>query len=302
MLKKLAAISLILIVCVLLSASGWKTDAETLRERNAKTLDQWMSTKMILLEDGTVVSSQGAGYKDWTDVVSVSAAETYTAALRKDGTVVVDEGYGDYRSSVVSEWKDIVDLCANFHFCCVGLKSDGTLVFSNDGFNDDPTFQVVRKWKDIVSIESCFFFIAALHPDGTVEAANCGTGEIYDLSEWTDIVQIAVSEGNVFGLRADGKVLVGGMQMDFSGVEEWTDVVSVFTDYPSPIGLRADGTLLVLDNYKKMGYLRTWDNMAAVAPYGDFGAHTDGTLVFANENSYFRPTDVKAKLPWLPLG
>lgn len=300
MLKKPVAICLLLLACVLLSAAGWKTDAEMLRQRNAKTLDSFASTDLILLEDGTVLSGRGVLFDGETDFVSVSASEVYAVALRSDGTVAVHfDGFdaGDY----LSAWTDIVDVCANFQYCTLGLKSDGSIVCETE-YTGDPLFQEVREWKDVVSLESCFFVVAGLHSDGTVTAVRCGDGgAVFDLSDWTDIVQIAVSGYCVYGLRADGRVLAAGTNTGFPGIDDWTDVIGIFPALHTPIALRRDGTLLVLDNSLNLDHLRTWDNMAAVAPSGGYGAHTDGTLVVWHYYYKVPPADAKARLPWLPL-
>ncbi|MBR3268868.1 MAG: hypothetical protein IKI58_09170, partial [Oscillospiraceae bacterium] len=65
-----------------------------------------------------------------------------------------------------------------------------------------------------------------------------------DLSDWSDIVSIAVGSFHTIGIQADGRLVVKGD--DRSGqpdVAGWTDIIAVAANSHS-IGLKNDGTVV----------------------------------------------------------
>ncbi|MCR5006248.1 MAG: hypothetical protein K6A77_10130 [Clostridiales bacterium] len=68
-----------------------------------------------------------------------------TAALRADGTMVVD-GNNGYGQCDVQDWTDITKAVA-YYTCTVGLRSDGTVVM-NGTDNQGHSFDL-SDWADI---------------------------------------------------------------------------------------------------------------------------------------------------------
>lgn len=83
--------------------------------------------------DGTVIAtglnnSGQCDLENWKDVVVISACGAITNGIKSDGTVVST-------SFEIEEWKDIVAITEVNHkgwMHCIGLKSDGTLVYTGD--------------------------------------------------------------------------------------------------------------------------------------------------------------------------
>ena len=192
-------------------------------------------------------------YQNWEHVVDLSVSDTVMAALFEDGTVKAaglpeNQVMTDYKTGLtmdgsceVDNWKDVKQVLAQYGRT-IGLKNDGTL------YCTDP--EIEEEWKaftDIQSIWGNINYCIGIRKDGT--AANLrifdgnGSG---NTAGWTDLVQIAVSNDHVAGLKADGTVVATGS--NFFGqcnVEAWTDVVSISAGDTATIGLTSDGRVLM---------------------------------------------------------
>ena len=113
--------------------------------------------------DGTVMLT-GEGYYSnydsteayneivsWTDIVKVSAGYGYGGncifGLKKDGTVVA-VGNNEHGQCNVSSWSDIVDIAAG-EYHCLGLRSDGTIVFAGADFMEEQKEIITNDWKNV---------------------------------------------------------------------------------------------------------------------------------------------------------
>lgn len=129
-------------------------------------------------------------YKNWSDLdqaVIGTFGNLAIAALRKDGTVVEDSTSPNYRGDLNSatKWTDVVYLAMGSGKLLVGVKSDGTVVYTGN-----------KKLR---------------------EAAN-------KTSTWTDIVKVFVSpdDKSVFGITVTGDVVVSGARS--GGVQDVVDI------------------------------------------------------------------------------
>lgn len=127
-------------------------------------------------------------HKDkWTDIVAISAGGrtySYTAALKKDKTVVVAYPNGLHRFDV-SDWSDIVAIAAGDSHL-VGLKSNGQVVIAT---LDSVGSRIVDGWEGITAISAGYGFTLGLTEDGKVEGiGNEWQGQI-DVDEWTGIMR-----------------------------------------------------------------------------------------------------------------
>ncbi len=140
---------------------------------------------------------------------TVSTGYDHTVALKNDGTVVA-VGDNEYGQCDVSDWTDIIAICAgDYH--TVGLKSDGTVVAV--GKNDKGQCDV-SGWKNIVAISVGYNHTVGLRFDGTVVAVGPEYSGKYnskcDVSGWKDIVAISAGEYHTVGLKVDGTVVAVG--------------------------------------------------------------------------------------------
>lgn len=205
----------------------------------------------------------------WREVAPpqvVSTSGTSTAAVRKDGTVLL-AGYGDYRQMQCQEWTNIVSVSTcNGH--TAGLKKDGTVVAVGDNqYKQCET----TSWSDIIAIDTYgLYYTFGLKSDGTVVYTGSrgsldeGSTEIQELSSWEDIAVIKNLDNTIVGIKTDGTVvtanIINGIKengyaygVDGELFEDWSDIISIakLWSYDSQlyryIGLKSDGTLVEKD-------------------------------------------------------
>lgn len=139
-----------------------------------------------------------------------------------------------------------------------------------------------------------------LKTDGTVIATGTNTADVYDVQEWTDIIDIAAGGDHSVALKADGTVVaVGADNQRQCQVEEWTDIVDIIAKDDRTIGLKADGTIvetgymgyelrgLYTDNGSRVNRA-VWNNLVAIATGSQtvVGLKSDGTVVAVGDNEY----------------
>ena len=235
-----------------------------------------------LKTDGTAVAvgefSDGRADVDtWTDVAAISVSDFHTAALFKDGTVSVN-GYNWYGECDVQDWKNIVQIQSTGF--TIGLKTDGTIVVAGDEERNKTVFAEYAKWTDIVAVYDSF----GLKADGTVVHLNSND---YDLSSWSDIIDLCCGNSHIIGLKENGTVIMECMHglrvpcnCDVSG---WTDIISVSAGAKHILGLKSDGTVVATgSNSNKQCEVADWKDIAAIKAgdsYSSFGIKKDGTVV-----------------------
>lgn len=110
-----------------------------------------------------------------------------------------------------------------------------------------------------------------------------------NVSEWSDIVQVAAGRYHTVGLRADGTVIAtGSNDWGQCRVEEWTGIVAVAAGGYHTVGLKADGTVVAVgwDAYGQCG-VRAWSDIVLIAA-GErhtVGVKSDGTAIASGDNS-----------------
>lgn len=231
--------------------------------------------------DGTI--SAGLLYdfheaESWTDIISLSAAESHVAGLKRDGTVVA-VGSNNKGQLNVQSWTDITALATGTDFT-VGLRSDGTVVVAGDftyAATEISLSEALSSWTDIVAIAAAGNrIVLGLKADGTVVYFSSFT---FHVENWTSIVAIAANENYVAGLRSDGTVVTAALEefkndinKDALAVETWTDVTRIFIDSNTTFGIQSDGTVLAAGDSKVQG------NHALLDIVNGRGLQTDGTV------------------------
>ena len=161
----------------------------------------------------------------WTDIKDIVSGPDMVAVLFGDGTVdFVSASTAFYQD--MREWTDIVAIDGlGVVGCIAGLKSDGTVVVSNHGVEENGTiYRDALEWSDIIAISKGFESLLGLKRDGTVVAAgNLRSGQ-ENIAEWTDIVAISAGQDIHVGLKRDGSIVIAG---DFGGRLELPDMTSM---------------------------------------------------------------------------
>ncbi len=246
----------------------------------------------------------------------IASGSMYTIVLNDDGTVnsyLMEElmknaskrtlmaaiGFGQCD---VSEWKDITAVSTS-RFCTVGLKKDGGIVATGDGWMAEE----VSQWKDIAAISVSDQCAAGIKRNGTVVTTN----EELDISGWENIVDISIGDNCIAGIKKDGTVVYavegadGTQKMYLNNLNntlsDWKDIVDIeITDgvlktFPNIIAVRKNGTVATaIFNDKEYDWVSSdnysnWKDIIDLSSYIGTGYYNaglkkDGTVVTNNEN------------------
>ena len=252
--------------------------------KNAAFISAGNSHTVGLKKDGTVVAvgENGSGQCDvsgWKDIIAVSAENYHTVGLKKDGTVVA---VGDNTSGQcnVSDWKDIIAVSAG-EWHTVGLKKDGTVVAVGKNVYGQCD---VSDWKDIIAVSAGYKHTVGLKKDGTVVAVGYNHFGQCDVSGWKDIIAVSAGDSHTVGLKKDGTVVaVGSNSSGQCNVSDWKDIIAVSAGYSHTVGLKKDGTVVAVDRNDDM---LDWKDIIAVSAgvNNTVGLKKDGSVVAVGWN------------------
>lgn len=169
---------------------------------------------MGLRSDGTVYNTyEYAGMGNWKNIVSIAPG----LGLKSNGTIEINKDSYMTRTyeSDIRSWTDITKIVAFdvYGNGAIGLKKDGTLVYSGGYFNNSAKLREIENWKDIVDIYTVGSYrIVGLKKDGSVVIVGKGYTEgtlktPIDLSRFTDMKSIAASDKFLIGIKNDGSII-----------------------------------------------------------------------------------------------
>ncbi len=146
----------------------------------------------------------------------------------------------------------------------------------------------VSGWTDIIEITSDHNHLIGLKSDGTVVAAQkYGEDEACEVSDWTDIITVATGYHHTAGVKSDGTVVaVGNNDYGQCDTSEWTDIVELSANYYSTVGLKSDGTVVATSNATYDVSEFTDLVSIASASWHFVGLKSDGTVVATGSNDY----------------
>ena len=292
--RKIKVILLILIICVVLAAI---TVLYIINTRNLSN-SGWQNVTAVsagnshtvgLRKDGTVVAVGWNYYgqcnvEDWTDIAAVNAGDSHTVGLKKDGTVV-SVGWNYYGQCDVGNWTDIIAVNAGGSHT-VGLKKDGTVVAAGQNYYGQCN---VEDWSDIVAVSAGDCHTVGLKKDGTVVAVGRNYDNQCDVGNWTDIIAVNAGGSHTVGLKKDGTVVaVGENSSGQCDVGAWTDIVAVHAGALHTVGLKKDGTVVAVgNNFYGTCNVDEWTDIVAVCADSSHtvGLKKDGTVVAIGENT-----------------
>ena len=160
--------------------------------------------------------------------------------------------------------------------------SDTTVVFvRNDKFvgrGDNSNGQIEIESENIFKVAEGNTFTVILKKDGTLDSAGLLTKYAKEISEWENIVDIAVGNGHIVALNHSGKVLCTGDkklgQCEFDGAEE---IKKVFAAKNGTFVLREDGKLEVSGDFVGKSQMKNIENISDISI-------SDNILAYVNEN------------------
>ena len=233
---------------------------------------------LVSLRDDRTVLAAGSNdsgqcnVQDWESIAAVYAYDSITAGLRTDGTVVV--AGRDALNESVSSWRNVTMLALGINHI-LGLTQDGRVLSA--GTNLSGCCET-GDWENIVSVWADDSLSIGITEEGRVKIAGSlyygmpeeEQNEVKErISSWTEIRQVRMDSGNIYGIRQDGTVLCDGRidEGNRDQIEMLEGVVSLAMGDGYFVELRADGTV------QKAGYCRPeieqeieqWKDVAALA-------------------------------------
>lgn len=282
-LSLLLAVAMIVGLLSGLTVTANAADDTALREAIAKRANTFSATAAVRNDGMVMFDNYMENYiiSGWTNIASVAKPVEYyePVALKWDGTVLTKNNH-PYRD-VISSWKNIVSVHELWFrgFELVALRLDGTVV------STDPD-SIYNTWTNVESLQQAEWdcsFVAGITKDGKVLCPH------FDVSLWTDVVQVDCSSEMIVGLCKDGTVLYA----DDNGskvMEGWTDVVQVAC-HQDVLALRSDGTVLTNANPKYLADFANWNDIVAIDNFWFqyIGLKADGSVVTAGEFDLAEP-------------
>lgn len=272
------------------------------------------SAAAALLDDGTVscsldrsadqnISVNGE-WLDWKDVVDISMNEEILAAVKADGSVVWCGGrVKEYEwlndtdtMGVIDTWQNMVQV-ATGPFDIAALRDDGSVEITGSIWTED-----LEENGGFVQV-AVYDALVCLRENGTVYcfAPSVYEGQTweYDVSGWTDIVQVSAGFDQILGLKADGTVVATGCN-DYGqcDTDSWSDIVQVYAGRDQSLGLKKDGTVVISGGYTGYGFgpetFAGWSDIVEVTGFFDqfMGLKSDGTIIYAGPAERYNPVYV----------
>ena len=123
--------------------------------------------------------------------------------------------------------------------------------------------------------------------NGTCVATGLNNNGQINVTNWTDIIQVACGGSHTVGLKADGTCVGTGLNSSGTGqinVTNWTDIIQVACGYDNTIGLKRDGTCVAVGSADLNGDSTGMDLLVdikqiALSRYNAIGVKNDGSVV-----------------------
>lgn len=231
--------------------------------------------------DGTAVAagstSDGKCAVDiWKNLVQADAGETLTLGLREDGTAVA-AGSNRQGQCDVSGWSGVIQVAAGAEHS-LGLREDGTVLAAG---SDEAGQCDVGGWAGIVRVDACGAVSAGLREDGTVALAGDADG-MQDALSWKGVVDIALGDGFLAGLLANGQVVTAGnIACLGNGTAAWSGIQVIAAGEGTLFGRKADGSIVRTSYVCGTVSKETFSDVVRVASGGGWllGLREDGTVI-----------------------
>ena len=231
--------------------------------------------------DGTAVAvgstSDGKCAVDiWKNLVQADAGETLTLGLREDGTAVA-AGSNRQGQCDVSGWSGVIQVAAGAEHS-LGLREDGTVLAAG---SDEAGQCDVGGWAGIVRVDACGAVSAGLQEDGTVALAGDADG-MQDALSWKGVVDIALGDGFLAGLLANGQVVTAGnIACLGNGTAAWSGIQVIAAGEGTLFGRKADGSIVRTSYACGTVSKEAFSDVVRVASGGGWllGLREDGTVI-----------------------
>ncbi len=253
---------------------------------------------ILIKKDGTLISPAPL-IRNWDHITALAGGSTgsykkFYVGLKDDGTLISD-GANSCGQGNVSEWKNVTAISCGYRHTAALLENGRVLTTGSNKNGQCGT----SDWEDVAAVFAVLDCTFALKKDGTVlsvGAARYGC----DLSGWSDIEELVVSEGTISatwnggvtlaGRKKDGTVLTTGFNANPKhgakrwDTENWENIISISSHGEQLLGLRADQTVAAVGpNEKGQCNVSEWHDIIGI--YGGYGGvsagiQSDGHVVY----------------------
>lgn len=177
--------------------------------RHARRLSCGERLTACIQADGHVNATAGLRLvKKWTDVCALSCGSAHILALHKDGRVSAD-GNNVGGCCHVEEWRGGKAVIAGkYHSLC--LTEDGRVLFAGWNVHGQGN---VEEWKHIRLLRGTDTYTVGVDVSGRIFTSGKKLPfdpALLESEAWKGLVDLAVSEHHIVGLRTDGRVVTLG--------------------------------------------------------------------------------------------
>ncbi len=250
-------------------------------------LDASDTTVVYLDDEGNVYGRGDNTYSqidfDFTDIVAVAEGDTFTVALKSDGTVV-SAGLISRISQELDALTNIVAVAAgNDHI--VTLDQSGRVSCVGDNSYGQCEIDGSR---NIVSIFADGDATIAIDSEGNI----LSYGSFYGSDEVTELdglIDIAISDEISAFVDGSGDLYYYSSGQEFSEAAEFSDVIQVAVgdNFIAVLDSSGNVSIDIEENYLIGEEVATWENVSAIAAGKDYlVALIDGEIVGVGNNTY----------------
>jgi hypothetical protein len=199
--------------------------------------------------------------EDLTNAVAVAGGESFSMALKADGTVAAWGDNSSGQTIVPNDLTNVVAIAAGYAHA-LALRADGTVI----GWGDHTSHQteVPPDLANVVAIAAGEAHSLALRSDGTVVAWGSQTDVPADLN---NVVAIAAGGSHSLALRANGTVVTWGDNS--SGQTNvpaaLSNVVAIAAGASHSLALKADGQVVAWGSQTKVPASLATPNAAVIS-------------------------------------
>ena len=187
------------------------------------------------------------GYKDAKAKVYISALELYKAKRYKEAAPYFAwlRGYTDNGYYLKKCWERIAVLDSSASSASHKVELKEDGTVIASGENDKGQCNV-SDWTDIVSVAVGNRYTVGLKKDGTVVAVGENEDGQCNVESWTNIISISAKNGHTVGLKADCTVVATGKNTDGQcNVSDWADIVFISAGENYTLGQKGDGSTVI---------------------------------------------------------
>lgn len=124
------------------------------------------------------------------------------------------------------------------------VTKEGTVFFSGPNALTKEEINSISNWHDIVSVAVGGEIAVGLQKDGKVVTAGRIRGYNIDTSDWEDIVAISAGDMYIAGLKSDGTIVTQGHNGDGQrNVNNWINIVAISSGWRHTVGLDSNGEI-----------------------------------------------------------